>query len=225
VDNGTHGSEVWRSQLDAYAAGLGQKNFNVLLATIGANGVYIQAGAGLELEGYPLPLKVGVGLLDRETGKLRYFAEGLEESIAAMNSSPDGAVYLGFSPLRRAVSYALFGDLGMTHPLSGGVGKFGARRLDLLIRDAACAASARALNAFNNAGSCRDSAEADIRQIRNLINQSRRSAVKAMADGDLTASDWTTLEEYLTMAEVDLYPELLDGAAAQLQQVCDYFSD
>jgi hypothetical protein len=46
-----------------------------------------------------------------------------------------------------------------------------------------------------------------------------------MADGDLTASDWTTLEEYLTMAEVDLYPELLDGAAAQLQQVCDYFSD
>jgi len=225
VDNGTYGLEVWRSQLDAYVPGLGQKNFNVLLATIGGNGVYIQAGAGLELEGYPLPLKVGVGLLDRETGKLRYFAEGLEESIAAMNSSPDGSVYLGFSPLRRAVSYALFGEFGMTHPLSGGVGKFGARRLDLLIRDAACAASARALDAFSNAGSCPDSAEADIRQIRNLINQSRRSSARAIADGDLTASDWTTLEGYLTMAEGNLSPPLLDAAAAQLQQACDFFAD
>ena len=159
VDNGTHGSEVWRSRPDDYAPGLGQKNFNVLLATIGANGVYIQAGASLELEGYRLPLKVGVGLLDRETGKLRYFAEGLEESIAAMNSSPDGSVYLGFSPLRRAVSYALFG-------------KFGARRLDLLIRDAACAASDRALDAFDDAGFCPDSAEADIRKIQNLITRS-----------------------------------------------------
>jgi len=225
VDNGTHGSEVWRSQLDAYAPGLGQKNFNVLLATIGANGVFIQAGAGLELEGYPLPLEVGVGLLDRETGELRYFAEGLEESISAMNSSPDGAVYLGFSPLRRAVSYALFGGLGMTHPLSGGVGKFGVRRLDLLIRDAVCAASARALNASSNAGSCPDSVEADIRQIGNLIDQSRRSSVKAIADGDLTPSDWTTLDGYLTLAEGNLTPTLLDAGAAQLQHACDFFAD
>ena len=217
--------EVWRSQLDAYAPGLGQKNFNVLLATIGADGVYIQAGVGLELEGYPLPLKVGVGLLDRETGKLRYFAEGLEESIAAMNSSPDGSVYLGFSPLLRVVSYALFGELGVTHPLSGGVGKFGARRLDLLIPGAACAASDRALNAFDNAGFCPGSAEADIRQIRNLINQSRRSSVKAIADGDLSPSDRTTLDGYLVQAEGNLSPALLNAAAAQLQQACDFFAD
>ena len=209
--------------MDAYTPGLGQKNFNVLLATIGANGVFIQAGVGLELNGYPLPLKVGVGLLDRETGELRYFAEGLEESIAAMNSSPDGAVYLGFSPIRRAVSYALFGDLGMTHPLSGGVGKFGVKRFDLLIRDAACAASARALNAFNNAGPCPDSAEADIRQIRNLINQSRRSSLKAIADGDLTSGDWTTLDGYLSLAEASLVPGTLDVAAGHLQMVCDFF--
>lgn len=223
ADHGTYGSEVWRSRLDAYTPGLGQKNFNVLLATIGANGVFIQAGAGLELNGYPLPLKVGVGLLDRETGELRYFAEGLEESIAAMNSSPDGAVYLGFSPIRRAVSYALFGNLGMTHPLSGGVGKFGVKRFDLLIRDAACAASARALNAFNNAGPCPDSAEADIRQIQNLINQSRRSSTKAIADGDLTSGDWTTLDEYLSLAEASLSPGTLDVAAGHLQMVCDFF--
>ena len=30
------------------------------------------------------PTQVGVGLLDRETGSLRYFAEGREESIAVM---------------------------------------------------------------------------------------------------------------------------------------------
>ena len=102
----------------------------------------------------------------------------------------------------------------MTDPLSGGVGKFGARRLDLLIRDAACAASARALNAFNNAGSCPGSAEADIRQIRNLINQSRRSSVKAIADGNLTPSDWTTLDGCLVQAEGNLSPALLNAAAA-----------
>ena len=223
VDHGTYGSEVWRSRLDAYTPGLGQKNFNILLATIGANGIFIQTGAGLELNGYPLPLKVGVGLLDRETGELRYFTEGREESIAAMNSSPDGSVYLGFSPIRRAVSYALFGSLGKTDPLSGGVGKFGVKRLDLLIRDAACAASARALNAFNNAVSCPDAAEADIRQIRNLINQSRRSSVKAIADGDLTIGDWTTLDGYLTLAETKLSLDTLDVAGNHLGDACSFF--
>ena len=112
-----------------------------------------------------------------------------------------------------------------TPQLMGGVRKWTPERLDLLIRDAACAASARALNAFNNAGPCPDSAEADIRQIRNLINQSRRSSAKAIADGDLTPSDWTTLEGYLTLAEGNLSPALLDAASAQLQQACDFFAD
>ncbi len=223
VDNGTTGTVVWRSLLDAYLPGAGQRNFNVLLATIAANGIIMQTGAGPELSGYPLPLQVGVGLLDRETGRLRYFAEGREESIAAMNSGPDGAVYLGHSPIRRAVSWAVYGNLGWTLPLTGGIAKYGPRRLDLLIRDAACAASARALNAFNNSGICPDSAAADIRQIQNLINQSRRTAVKAMADGNLTPADWTTLDGYLTQAEGVLSPSTLNAAAGYLQQTCDFF--
>jgi outer membrane protein assembly factor BamB len=223
IDNGASGTEAWRSLLDAYIPGVGQKNFNVLLATIGANGVIIQTGAGPELNDYPLPLRVGIGLLDRETGHLRYFAEGREESIAAMNSGPDGAVYLGHSPLRRAVSRALYGDIGWTQPLTGGVGKFGAGRLDLLIRDAVCAASARASNAFQHAGTCVASAEADVRQIRNLIDQCRRSSIKAIADGDLTAGDWAALDGYLTAAEASLAVATLDIAGSPLQQACDFF--
>jgi hypothetical protein len=111
----------------------------------------------------------------------------------------------------------------MTDPLSGGVGKFGVKRLDVLIRDAVCAASARALNAFNNVDLCCDSAEADIRQIRNLINQSRRSSARAIADGDLTSGEWTTLDENLTLAETKLSPETLDVAGDHLGEACAFF--
>ena len=223
MDNGTSGAVVWRSRLDAYTPGPGQVNYNILLATIGANGVFIQTGVGYELNGLALPLRVGVGLLDRETGELRYFSEGPEESIAAMNASPDGSVYLGYSPLRRAVSFALFGDLGLTQPLTGGVGKYGVRRLDLLIRDATCAASARALNASNHAGTCPDSAEADIRQIRHLISQSRRVSAKAIAAGDLTPEQWAILEGFFLDAEAYLAPERLDTAAGILDEACGIF--
>jgi hypothetical protein len=223
VDNGSSGTEVWRSRLDAYTPGLGQKNFNVLLATIGANGVVIQTGAGPEVNGYPLPFETGIGLLDRETGELRYFADGREESIAAVCVGPDGAVCLGHSPIRRAVAWALFGELGWTPAITGGIGKYGAKRLDLQIRDAVCAASARALNAFNHAGICPDSAQADIRQIQILINQSRRSSAKAIADGDLSPAAWATLDGYLTPAESHLLPCTLDVAAGYFQQACNFF--
>ena len=125
------------------------------------------------------------------------------------------------SPPRRAAAAALFP--GSTHPITGGVGKYAARRLDLLIRDAACACAARALNAHNNEGTCTDSAEADIRQIQALIDQGRRSSVQAIADGDLTAADWATLDGHLTLAEANLLPGTLDTAAGHLQAACDFF--
>jgi hypothetical protein len=180
-------------------------------------------GAGYVISDFPVPLKVGVGLLDRETGKTRYFADGLEETVSAMSTGPDGAVYLGHSPLRRAVAWGFFGDLGWTHPILGGVGKYAARRLDLLIRDAACAGSARAVNAHNNAGTCPDSVEVDIRQIQGLIDQCRRSSAKAIADADLTPSQWATLDGTLTDAEAALSVTTLDVAAGHLQQACDFF--
>jgi outer membrane protein assembly factor BamB len=220
-DDGSAGTQVWRSVLGGYTPGLGQELFNLNLATVGANGVFVQSGVGSVVGTTSLPLKVGVGLLDRETGRLRYFADGLEETVSAVSVGPDGAVYLGHSPLRRAAARALFETA--THPITGGVGKYAARRLDLIIRDAACAASARALNAFDNAIACPDSGEADIWQIQALIDQSRRSSVRAIADGDLAAADWATLDGYLSLAEASLAPGTLDVAAGHLQGVCDFF--
>jgi len=49
-----------------------------------------------------LPVRVGIAHVDRLTGEPRWFADGLEESLAAMSTGPDGSLYLSHSPLRRA---------------------------------------------------------------------------------------------------------------------------
>jgi hypothetical protein len=226
VDRGSYGEEVWRAQKEAYTPGLGHEHFSLCTATIGANGVLIQVGVGPVLSGgggqtYPLPFSVGAVLLDRETGAIRYFADGLEEAVSVMSTGPDGALYIGHSPVRRTVTRAVFGSL--THPIVGGVGKYAPHRLDLQIRDAVCAAAARALNAHANAGTCPDAAEADIRQIGCLIDQSRTVSAQAISDGDLASSDWATLDGYLTDAEANLSLATLDVAAGHLQQACDFF--
>ncbi|MBM4026340.1 MAG: hypothetical protein FJ280_13200 [Planctomycetes bacterium] len=99
----------------------------------------------------------------------------------------------------------------------------GVDETSLLIRDAVCAASARAANAFAFAGACPDSAEADIRQIRTLIDQSRRSSGQAVADGELTPADWETLDGYLSLAQASLAPGTLGEAAGFLEHACDFF--
>jgi outer membrane protein assembly factor BamB len=226
ADRGTYAEEIWRSPLDAYEPGLMQENYNLMTATVGANGIFVQLGSGFVISGesgqpIPLPLKVGVALLDRETGAVRYFSDGMEESVATSATGPDGACYVNHSPMRRALSRALFGDL--THPVVGGLQRYAPRRLDLQIRDAVCAAAARASNAHANVGTCPDSAEADIRQIGYLIQQSRDASSKAIGDGDLTSADWTTLDGYLTDAEANLSLTTLDVVAGHLQQACDFF--
>lgn len=82
IDNGDHGTRAWTAQLtgfDGYANVDVQSN--ALTATATANGVVIMIGGGKSLLGRTLTLHVGMGLPDRKTGKLRYFAEGRENSI------------------------------------------------------------------------------------------------------------------------------------------------
>src|SRR5262249_36181367 len=54
-----------------------------------------------------LPVRTGIAHVDRLTGATRWFADGLEESLGAMSTGPDGALYLPHAPLRRAFSLAL----------------------------------------------------------------------------------------------------------------------
>ena len=65
-----------------------------------------------------LTLTTGVGLLDRLTGEVRYFAPGLDESVAVMSTGPDGALYMGNSPLRRLFSYCLAQEGLITTPVA-----------------------------------------------------------------------------------------------------------
>jgi outer membrane protein assembly factor BamB len=97
IDRGQSASMAWRAKLDAYP---GFANFNALTPTITANGILVSIGAGRRIGEQQLMLKVGMGLLDRDTGELRSFAEGRDESIAVSAVGPDGAVYTAGSPVR-----------------------------------------------------------------------------------------------------------------------------
>ncbi|HEY2389423.1 MAG TPA: hypothetical protein VGK30_20910 [Candidatus Binatia bacterium] len=202
-DGGASGSLGWTADLTAYAPGHDRENFNLLLAGIAANGVTFLAGAGVPpgaLANIGLPLTVGYGVLDRLTGKIRYFADGLDESVAEMNVAPDGAYYNANSPVRRAFSRALYAT--DTPPIEGGITKYAPSRIDLLIRDGVCAARDRAANVLANAItlSCPASAGADLDQIGDLIAQARRVAPRALANMDLTSTKWARTDADLTAA-------------------------
>src|SRR5690606_31753833 len=111
--------------LDAYP---GFDNFNALTPTITANGIVISVAGGRNLFGnVSLLSKFGNALLDRQTGELRWFAEGREESIAVSSVGPDGATYVAHSPVRRAITRGLFGD--RLPPLVGGIQRYKPVRL------------------------------------------------------------------------------------------------
>ena len=78
-------------------------------------------------------LHMGMGLLDRETGELRYFTEGREDSLAMSIVAPDGSIYVAHSPIRRAAGKAMYPEL--TPDLTGGIARYKPIRLDLLARD------------------------------------------------------------------------------------------
>ncbi len=212
IDEGSSARIGWTADLDVYFPGApNQENFNLLLASVATNGVGFMAGAGIPpgaLANIGLPFTTGYGVLDRATGAVRYFADGLDESVAELNAGPDGAYYNANSPVRRAFARALFPTL--TPPIEGGIRKFSPRDLDLLVRDGVCAARDRAGNAAAHQGSCPDAAAADAGQIADLIAQARRTGPRAISRGDLSAPKWSRIEAGLTDASGAL--ERAEGA-------------
>jgi outer membrane protein assembly factor BamB len=223
IDNGDHGSRAWTAQLsgfDGYASVDVQSN--ALTATVTANGVVIMIGGGKKLLGRTLMLHMGMGLLDRETGKLRYFAEGREDSLAMSVVAADGSIYVAHSPLRRAVGKAMYPDL--TDDITGGIARFKPIRLDLLARDAICAAEARGANA----GTLNQTTElaainTDIRQIKVLLKQAVNAITKAVNDGDMTTEDASTLGNLLEQSTLKLTPANLEAAATEMASACAMF--
>ena len=223
IDNGDHGSRAWTAELagfDGYANVDVQSNG--LTATATANGVVIMIGGGKKLLGKTLMLHVGMGLLDRETGKLRYFTEGREDSLAMSVVAADGSIYVAHSPLRRAVGKAIYPEL--TPPVTGGIARYKPIRLDLLVRDATCAAEARAANASTlNQIAELAAINTDIRQIKVLIKQASNAITKAVSDGDMITKDANNLRNLLEQSVVDLTPDGLKKSMTQLAMACAVF--
>ncbi|MGJ8687115.1 MAG: PQQ-binding-like beta-propeller repeat protein [Spongiibacteraceae bacterium] len=186
VDNDDSGELVWTAELDAYPDAV---NFNALTPTIVANGVLISQGAGVKVGKGQLMSKVGVGLLDRATGKLRYFAEGREDSISVMSIGPDGDAYTAGSPIRRMAAKGLYGD--RIPKIIGGISRYKNTNPRLLAREAMCAAAYRAANSAKYETSHPDSAATDREQIGVLLKQalkngsSHSDVIAPLLDSDL----------------------------------------
>ena len=223
IDNGDQGSRAWTAELtgfDGYANVDVQSNG--LTATVTANGVVIMIGGGKKLFGKTLMLHVGMGLLDRETGKLRYFTEGREDSLAMSVVAADGSIYVAHSPLRRAVGKAIYPEL--TPHVTGGIARFKPIRLDLLARDAICAAEARAVNASTlNQVTEQAAITTDIRQIKVLLKQADGAMIKALSDGDLTAEDASMVGNLLKQSSSYLTPLGLTESVGHLAKACTVF--
>ena len=202
IDQGTSGTLAWRADLDAYPEWGINSNVRALTGTITANGIALMASSELNF-GPGLIVSVGTGLLDRDTGELRYFVEGREDSIAVTAVGPDGSVYIAHSPIKRMFAAAVLGN--RVPPLVGGIQKYTAVRLDLLIRDAIHAAADRAENVAIYGSAWSDELKTiEVKQISLLMNQAKAASEQAIADADLTIDDWTTINGYLTDAELAL---------------------
>ena len=223
IDNGDHGSRTWTAELtgfDGYANVDVQAN--ALTATATANGVVIMIGGGKKLLGRTLMLHMGMGLLDRETGKLRYFAEGREDSLAMSVVAADGSIYVAHSPLRRAVGKAMYPEL--TQDVTGGIARFKPIRLDLLARDAICAAEARGANASTlDQATELPAINTDIRQIKVLLKQAGGAIAKAVSDGDMTTENAGTLSNLTEQSAANLTPAKLQHAVTELTAACGIF--
>ena len=220
IDNGDNATLDWVATLDAFADDPDiEVEFQALTPTITANGVAVSIGGGKTVLTTNVMLKVGVGLLDRETGEVRGFAIGREESIAVTSVAPNGGIYTSSSPLRRAAGKARYPELA--EDVIGGVSRYKPVRNDLLARDATCAAGVRARNAATIAETAPSSAEQDLRQIRVLVDQSRAALDRAVDDGDLDAELASTLDDDLDSISSSLSVSGLNSAGNALIRVCN----
>ncbi|WP_211829723.1 hypothetical protein [Kistimonas asteriae] len=213
-DRGDKADVIWRASLDMYPEVFGQKNLNMLTASITANGIAVILGAGFEKGTVRLPVSVGVGLLDRETGEVISYTEGVEESVATTITGPDGGFYIAHSPIRRAVSRALLGPL--VKPLTGGIARYKPVRNDLLVRDAVCAAAIRLENAARFQQDNPASSEADTLQAGVLLKQASQAATAALEEQALDKS----LTSHLKALQLSVNVQNPTTAAEQADSLC-----
>ena len=218
-DRGDHAEKAWISNLDMFEAGPFQSNFKALGAEVGANGIAFTGAVGLNAGKKKFPLKIGAGILDRETGDVRYFVEGGEDSVSSMVTGPDGGLYIGNSPLRRVLARAVLGEAKSPMSVQGGITRFKPVHNHLIVRDALWAAAGRARNAatLNNPAVV----EQDIFQIIQLLDQAFGALPVAMHEGVITDELLTEFQRDINSykAQLDRNPEKLLKLADNLESM------
>ena len=231
VDKGDHGELIWRAEFDMYKD-IDPKfhQWNLNTAAITPNGIAFLAGVGptLKILGDTptfLPVKVGVGLIDRQTGKLRWFADGLDigqSSLGMVQPTPDGGILITHSPLRRALARMLFGD--RIYATRGGMTKYSPIRLDLMLRDIIYAASNKLERGISILAVQPEGTQADLDEVMDLITQARSISDRGISRGDFTEPSWLaidrqfrTVEDHFERWSVSNEPRTLDAALASLK--------
>ena len=163
---------AWEADFNMYDASFPLAQKNLLTAAIAANGIYAQAGLGVttrpaaERPGF-LPLRRGGARLDRETGKVLWYAENTGDSVAVTELAPNGALVIPQSPVRSVLAGLAFH--GKEGELTGGIAVFMPDRPELLARDATCSAALMARK--GEEAENREAAESFRAQARALMRQ------------------------------------------------------
>ena len=208
-DRGGHAEKAWVSNLDMFEAGPFQSNFKALGAEVGANGIAFTGAVGLNAGKKKFPLKIGAGILDRETGKVRYFVEGGEDSVSSMVTGPEGGLYIGNSPLRRVLARAVLGEAKSPMSVQGGITRFKPVHNHLIVRDALWAAAGRARNAATLSNPA--VVKQDVFQINQLLDQALQALPVARAEGDIDQALYDAMQRMVTTAK-----ESVSADASQL---------
>ena len=215
-DRGDHGELAWKADLDMFPEAPFFENYQNLTPTITANGLAVALAGGYEInnKGLKLPTRMGVGVVDRATGKVRSFSLGTEESIAVTSVGHDGGYYLANSPVRHAVTKTLFPELAGT--LNGGVTRYKPIRQDLVVRDAACAADTRVINTLKYPQSMAQ----DIRQLNVLSRQIMHALDEAVAEGSMDVGKSAVIAENITAVMSGLSESTFADAGKSFGEVC-----
>ncbi|QFI36989.1 PQQ-binding-like beta-propeller repeat protein [Moritella marina ATCC 15381] len=177
-DNGDSGELVWDADIDMFPD---FNSINALTPTITANGVAVSIGAVKSYGSVDLMVGVGLGLLDKDTGKMISFVEAAEESIAVTVVAPDGGFAIGHSPTRRLAAKGILGD--NADDIIGGVARYVPTNPEFVARDAVCMAvryteRQQSYSKIDNA----QAYEWDTKQINVLVNQAENALGREVDD-------------------------------------------
>lgn len=217
IDKGDHAVLGWKADLNMYDAGFLQQNFKTLGAEVGANGIAFVGSAGVIAGKVKFPAKSGVGVIDRATGKVRYFADGAEDSVSSTVSDADGNIYVGNSPLRRVLGRAILGKDFSPQQVRGGVSKFKAIRLDVLVRDALQAVAMRLKNMNSVSAYPEQAFKAELYQIKALLEQANRAIPKSI---EINARvDWQAIEKMISSLKVENNKAVIEHALSKITKL------